>query len=51
MLDHSENLYHYLPLYVTPTFGPGQRFVNKGGYILPVGAEKQPTQEVALFIP
>jgi len=36
MLDHSQALVAYLPFYPRPTIGPGQRFLSKGGYILPV---------------
>jgi hypothetical protein len=36
MMDHAENLGAYMPLYPRPSFGPGQRFINKGGYILPI---------------
>ncbi len=36
MLDHKQSLVAYLPYYPRPTLGPGQRFVNKGGYVLPI---------------
>ena len=36
MLDHAQSLTAYIPFHPRPTFGPHQRFVNKGGYILPV---------------
>ena len=36
MLDHAESLGAYLPNYEQPSFGPGQRFVSKGGYVVPV---------------
>lgn len=36
VLDHSQNLSAYVPFYERPTFGPGQRFLAKGGYVLPV---------------
>jgi hypothetical protein len=36
MLEHSQRLAIYLPYHPRPTFGPGQRFLNKGGYVLPV---------------
>ena len=36
MLDHVPGLMAYLPFYARPTFGPGQRFLSKGSYILPV---------------
>ena len=36
MLDHSEGLPLYLPRYSRATLGPGQRFLSKGGYVLPL---------------
>ncbi|PHS17134.1 MAG: hypothetical protein COA86_10795 [Kangiella sp.] len=36
MLDHSEGLPLYLPSYPRASLGPGQRFLSKGGYILPL---------------
>jgi len=36
MLDHAQSLTIYLPVYPRPTLGPGQRFLNKGGYVLPI---------------
>jgi cytochrome c553 len=36
MLDHAPGLMAYLPYYPRPTVGPGQRFLSKGGYIVPV---------------
>jgi cytochrome c553 len=36
MLEHSQGLAIYLPYHPRPTFGPDQRFLNKGGYVLPV---------------
>ena len=45
MMDHAENLGAYVPGYPRPSFGPGQRFINKGGYILPViDGEPAPSQ-------
>jgi hypothetical protein len=35
-LDHAQNLVVYLPFYPRATLGPGQRFLNKGGYVLPI---------------
>jgi len=35
-LDHAQSMVAFLPFYPRPTLGPGQRFVNKGGYILPL---------------
>ena len=36
MLDHAQSIVAYLPYYPRPTLGPGQRFVNKGGYVLAI---------------
>jgi mono/diheme cytochrome c family protein len=36
MLDHAQGLVPYLPIHARPTLGPGQRFLTKGGYVLPV---------------
>ncbi len=36
MLDHATGLAAYLPVHPRPTLGPGQRFLNKGGYVLPL---------------
>jgi len=44
MLDHAQSIVAYLPYYPRPTLGPGQRFVNKGGYVLPiVNGQPDPT--------
>jgi hypothetical protein len=36
ILDHAQNLIAYLPFYPRSTLGPGQRFLSKGGYVLPI---------------
>lgn len=36
LLGHAQGMVLYLPYYSRPTFGPGQIYVSKGGYILPV---------------
>ena len=35
-LDHAQSIVAYLAFYPRPTLGPKQRFVNKGGYVLPI---------------
>lgn len=35
-LDHAQSIVAYLSFYPRPTLGPRQRFVNKGGYVLPI---------------
>jgi hypothetical protein len=36
MLDHAQGLVAYVPVHPRPTLGPKQRFLTKGGYVLPV---------------
>jgi hypothetical protein len=36
MLDHAQSLVAYLAFHPRPTLGPAQRFLNKGGYVLPI---------------
>ena len=40
MLEHSEGLPLYLPIYPKASIGPGQRFLTKGGYLVPIMASK-----------
>jgi hypothetical protein len=49
MLDHAQGLAAYLAIYPRPTLGPGQRFLSKGGYILPV-VDGQPDTRGATWI-
>jgi hypothetical protein len=49
MLDHAQGLGIYLPIYPRPTLGPGQRFLTKGGYVLPV-LNGQPDSTSAAWI-
>ena len=51
MLDHAQSIVAYLPYYPRPTLGPGQRFVNKGGYVLPIVDGRVVTQEAAWILP
>ena len=51
MLDHAESLGAYLPAYDQPSFGPGQRFISKGGYVLPVVDGKIDTREARRIVP
>ncbi len=51
MLDHAQSIVAYLPFYPRPTLGPGQRFVNKGGYVLPVVDGQPVTEDAAWIIP
>ena len=36
VLDHAQGLTAYLPIHPRPSSGPGQRFLAKGGYLLPI---------------
>jgi hypothetical protein len=51
MMDHGESMSAYVPLYPRPSFGPGQRFINKGGYILPIVDGEPVTSEATWIIP
>ncbi len=49
MLDHAQGLTVYLAFYPQPTMGPGQRFLTKGGYVLPI-LNGQPDSTSAVWI-
>jgi len=49
LLGHAQGMALYLPYYSRVTFGPGQQYLNKGGYILPV-AEGKPDPTGAEWI-
>jgi len=51
MLDHAQSIVAYLPYYPRPTLGPGQRFVNKGGYVLPIVDGQPVTQDATWILP
>lgn len=51
MLDHAQNLVAYLPSYARATLGPGQRFLSKGGYVLPVTDGRLETAEAEWILP
>ncbi|MEJ2142864.1 MAG: hypothetical protein P8Y24_11020, partial [Gammaproteobacteria bacterium] len=51
LIGHSQGMDLYLPYYSRPTFGPGQIFVNKGGFILPVVHGKLDTRESEWILP
>jgi len=48
-LDHAQSIVAYLSFYPRPTLGPQQRFVNKGGYVLPI-VDGQPDPTGAAWI-
>ena len=49
MLDHAQGLAAYVPLYPQATQGPGQRFLTKGGHVLPV-RDGRPQTDGAVWI-
>ena len=51
MLDHAQGLTAYLPIHPRPTIGPSQRFLTKGGYVLPVLSGHLDTQAAAWILP
>jgi len=50
-LDHAQSIVAYLAFYPRPTLGPQQRFVNKGGYVLPIVDGLPDTQDAAWILP
>ncbi|MCF6194815.1 MAG: hypothetical protein L3J46_10845, partial [Kangiellaceae bacterium] len=51
VLDHSQGLELYLPIYPRATLGPGQRFISKGGYILPIVAGEPDSKNAIWVVP
>jgi hypothetical protein len=51
VLDHAQNLIAYLPFYPRATLGPGQRFLSKGGYVLPVIDGRVETADAQWILP
>lgn len=51
MLDHAQGLAVYLPYHPRPTIGPRQRFLSKGGYVLPVVDGKLQAADAAWILP
>lgn len=51
MLDHAQGLAAYVPFHARPTIGPGQRFLSKGGYILPIVAGRPDTSAAEWLAP
>lgn len=51
MLDHSQSLVAYVPIHPRATLGPGQRFLSKGGYILPIVDGEVRTADAEWLIP
>jgi hypothetical protein len=51
MLDHAQSLAAYVPAHPRPTLGPRQRFLSKGGYMLPIVDGKPDTTNAAWILP
>jgi mono/diheme cytochrome c family protein len=51
MLDHAQGLAAYLPIHARPTLGPGQRFLTKGGYVLPIRDGQLDTKDATWILP
>jgi mono/diheme cytochrome c family protein len=51
MLDHAQGMALYLPIHPRATLGPGQRFLTKGGYVLPVVDGQLDTKDAAWILP
>jgi mono/diheme cytochrome c family protein len=50
-LDHAQGLASYVPIYPRATLGPRQRFLTKGGYLLPVVDGRADTTNAAWIQP
>jgi len=51
LVGHTQGMDLYMPYYPRATFGPGQIYVNKGGYVLPVVDGKLDTRKTEWIIP
>ncbi|MGD8583141.1 MAG: hypothetical protein PVF06_10900 [Gammaproteobacteria bacterium] len=51
LIGHAQNMGIYLPGYSSPTFGPGQIFLSKGGYVLPVSNARLDTESASWISP
>lgn len=51
ILDHAQGLGAYLPYHPRAGFGPGQRHLSKGGYLLPLRAGVPAPREAAWIVP
>jgi hypothetical protein len=50
-LDHGQGLPAYLPIHARPSSGPGQRWLAKGGYVLPIEAGMVRTEKAVWRVP
>jgi hypothetical protein len=51
MMDHGESMSAYVPAYPRPSFGPGQRYISKGGYVLPIVDGQPDTKDAKWILP
>ena len=51
LLGHAQGMVLYLPYYSRPVFGPGQRYLSKGGYVLPVVEGKLDSTDAEWVLP
>jgi mono/diheme cytochrome c family protein len=51
LLGHAQGMGLYLPDYPRPTFGPAQRFLNKGGYVLAIVDGKPSPADAKWILP
>ena len=51
LIGHTQGMDLYIPYYPRATFGPGQIYVNKGGYLLPVVHGKLDTRKSEWILP
>jgi hypothetical protein len=50
-LDHAQGLASYVPIHPRATLGPRQRFLTKGGYMLPIVDGHPVTRDAAWILP
>lgn len=51
LLNHAQGMAHYLPIYARATFGPEQRFLAKGGYVLPLNDGRLAKAKLEWLVP
>jgi len=50
-LDHAQALAVYVPIHARATLGPRQRFLTKGGYVLPIVNGRPETKDATWILP
>jgi hypothetical protein len=51
ILDHAQGLGAYLPFHPRPGFGPGQRQLSKGGYLVPLRGGRPDAAQAVWIVP